>query len=243
MLYVATMQTSNRPRRLTKPFASDAGSGFVRTVPTDAAGGGAASYSLGFPPETFQPVASGGVPPSGQDMNGVLFDVSGWARWLAGGGTAVFDAAFSDAVGGYPLGARLASTNNPAITWVSTVENNTSNPDAGGAGWVIEGTGARDPNIGGGFYQYGPFTINFGNVTQVGGSGVMNVTFARPFPTQPLFFGANNATGGAQPSSWTGIGNVTNNGMSVGMAIAPAGGGAGIPAPAGTAAWWWAVGI
>ena len=128
------MQASQRPRRLSRPFASAAGSGFVRQVPLAAQPGGAASYEQGFPPETFQPVASGGVPPSGADMNGVLQDVSANAMAYAAGMFAQYDSFYANAIGGYPQGAVLAGTTLGTL-WQSTVDNNLSNPDAGGANW------------------------------------------------------------------------------------------------------------
>lgn len=96
------MQLSQRPRRITRPWAVSATGLYTRSVPDAAPAGttGAASYDKGFPPETFQPVGSGGVPPSGQDMNGVLFDMTGLARWVASGGTAVYDSAYAAAIGG-----------------------------------------------------------------------------------------------------------------------------------------------
>jgi len=129
------MQNSNRPRRLVKPFGAVAGSGFIRSVPIAAQPAGAASYDTGFPPETFQPVASGGVPPSGQDMNGVLFDATGNAAWSAAGGIAQFDSAYASTIGGYPMYALLASTTS-GILWQSTVDNNTANPDSDPTGWT-----------------------------------------------------------------------------------------------------------
>lgn len=130
------MQNSNRPRRLIKPWGASAGSGYIRQVPYAAQSGGAASYEQGFPPETFQPVASGGVPPDGKDMNGVLFDLSANLSAFAAGMPATFDAAFATAIGGYPALAILASP-TPGLIWQSTVDNNTTNPDGNGAAnWI-----------------------------------------------------------------------------------------------------------
>lgn len=130
------MQNSQRPRRIRLPFGLNAGSGFITNVPDSGAAAGKASYDQGFPPETFQPVASGGSPPSGQDVNGVLFDATGNARWLAAGGSAMFDASFATAIGGYPAYAMLASTTAGRI-WQSTADNNMTDPDsAGAANWV-----------------------------------------------------------------------------------------------------------
>lgn len=129
------MQNSNRPRRLPKAFGAAAGSGFIRQVPSAAQPNGAASLEQGFPPETFQPVASGGYPPAGQDMNGILFDLSANAQAFAAGMPAMFDASFAAAIGGYPMYAILAST-TPGLIWQSTADNNTGNPDSGASNWT-----------------------------------------------------------------------------------------------------------
>jgi hypothetical protein len=132
------MQSTDIPSRLPIPFANGAGVGFIRSIPTASQipiTDGAASLTDGFPPLCFQPIASGGVPPSGQDLNGILFRVSGWSRWQAAGGPVTFNSDFSTSIGGYPRGAFLQSTVTPGLFFVSTVENNTTNPDLGGAGW------------------------------------------------------------------------------------------------------------
>jgi hypothetical protein len=157
--YAQRMQNSNRPRRLIKPFGAAAGSGFIRSVPNDAASDGAASYEQGFPPETFQPVASGGKPPSGADMNGVLYDVSGNAYAFAAGMPAMYDAAYTSAIGGYPRYALLAST-TPGRFYQSTVENNTTDPDgSGSSGWtavISPSTGGTSSLVANGGYDIQP---------------------------------------------------------------------------------------
>lgn len=133
------MQSTDIPSRFPIPFAEDAGAGFIRNIPVASQIGvtdGRASLTDGFPPLCFQPIASGGVPPSGQDFNGLLYQVTGWARWQAAGGPVTFNADFVAAIGGYPKGAFLQSAVTPGLFFISTVENNSTNPDAGGAGWV-----------------------------------------------------------------------------------------------------------
>lgn len=117
------------------PFANGA-SGTYKTVPIPTASAGASRASLadGFPSNTFLAIGAGGVPPDGRDFNGILFEITGWQRWQQAGGPIVYDAAFSTAIGGYPAGAVL-STNPLGGLWVSTADNNTTNPDAAGAGW------------------------------------------------------------------------------------------------------------
>ena len=127
------MQSSNIPPKFPAIFANSAGAGFIRTIPTTPTGTpGQASLQQGFPPENFQPVAAGGVPPFGQDFNGLLNQITAWVQWMtAGGGVPVYDGTFSTAIGGYPAGAFLQANGNPGHFWISLVDNNTVNPDAG----------------------------------------------------------------------------------------------------------------
>jgi hypothetical protein len=116
------------------PWGNNA-SGTYKLVPIPTASqigvtSGAASLTDGFPPLNFQSVASGGVPPRGKDMNGILYELSGWSRWAQAGGPIQYDGTFAAAIGGYPAGAVLMS--NPiGILWVSTADNNTTDPDGG----------------------------------------------------------------------------------------------------------------
>jgi hypothetical protein len=68
---------------------------------------GAASLTDGFPPLTFLAVTAGGVPPFGQDMNGLLNQITAGVRWEQVGGQPVYNATFANAIGGYPNGAVL----------------------------------------------------------------------------------------------------------------------------------------
>jgi hypothetical protein len=127
------VQASNIPAKFPIAFASSAGAGFTRTVPQNPTGTvGQASLQTGFPPANFNPVAAGGVPPFGQDFNGLLNQITAWNQWVsAGGGAPTFDGTFSAAIGGYPNGAFLSALSNPGHFWISLVDNNTINPDAG----------------------------------------------------------------------------------------------------------------
>jgi hypothetical protein len=71
-----------------------------------------------------------------QDFNGILFQTTAWARWQAVGGLVPYDAAFSAAVGGYPAGGTVLSATTPGRVWISSADNNTTNPDSGGANWL-----------------------------------------------------------------------------------------------------------
>ena len=133
------MQVSSAPVKFNIPFAAQAGSNFTRQIPQAsqiAATPGAASLTDGFPPLCFIPVSGGGVAPSGQDFNGLLNQITAWCQWVAAGGPVLYDAVFQMAIGGYPLGAQVGSVTLPGVSYRSTVDGNTTNPDAGGAGWA-----------------------------------------------------------------------------------------------------------
>ena len=136
------MQLSNRPGKLVLPFAN---SGNKNSIPVASQIGitpGAASLADGFPPLTMTPVAAGGVPPSGLDMNGILFELSAVVRWANAGGGYPFDADFAadSNVNGYPKGARVLRADGSGY-WFNTVDGNTTDPDGGSAaGWVPDFT-------------------------------------------------------------------------------------------------------
>jgi len=132
------MQSTNIPSKIPLPFANSASSTYKNTIPTASQIGitnGKASLTDGFPPLTFQALSSGGVPPFGADFNGILYEITAIQQWQEAGGFFPYDSTFSTAVGGYPKGAILQAAGFGGL-WVSTVENNTSNPDTGGAGWT-----------------------------------------------------------------------------------------------------------
>ncbi len=138
------MQLTNTPAKLVLPFAN---AGAKNTIPTASQIGitaGAASLVDGFPPLTRTPIAAGGVPPSGLDMNGILYELSAILRWANAGGGYAYDAAFAtdSNVGGYPKGARVLRSDGLGY-WFNTTDNNTTDPEGAGAvaaGWVPDFT-------------------------------------------------------------------------------------------------------
>lgn len=132
------MQANQTPTLV--PLAFAAGGAF-NTIPEASQIGtnpGGASLVDGFPPLTRTPIAAGGIPPSGLDMNGVLNLITQSTRWAHGGGRYAFNSAFSadTNVGGYPAGAMLMSADGFG-TWLSLVDNNSDNPDTGpGTKWA-----------------------------------------------------------------------------------------------------------
>lgn len=134
-----------RPVNLTKPFADNAGVGYVRTIPEASQIGitpGAASLTDGFPPLNFLDPTAGGVPPSGQDMNGILKILSQHTAFQGSGGCYRFDSALSTAMGGYPVGAVLQS-NTGISSYINILAGNTtdfnSTPSSIGVSWMPYG--------------------------------------------------------------------------------------------------------
>lgn len=131
------MKQSDFPTKISVPFASGAGNAYIRQIPTASqisTDPGAASLTDGFPPQTFQPLGSGGTPQDGRDVNGILNMTSAVDQAFCAGNWPQFDAAFATAIGGYPAGAVLAGS-TPGQFWVSTADNNTTVPGASGATW------------------------------------------------------------------------------------------------------------
>lgn len=127
-----------QPKLLSKPWASD---GLKNNIPAERDGGlaqEAATYAEGFPSITMTPISVGGKPPSGKDMNGVLYEISAHTVWQNQGGRYRFDQSFCDAIGGYPKGAVLIN-DTLDTEYISLADANTHNPNSGNnAGkWAI----------------------------------------------------------------------------------------------------------
>lgn len=101
---------------------------------------GNAGYDAGFPATNMTPKEAGGIPPFGQDFNGILFDITTAIRYLQAGMQFPYSSSFATAVGGYPLGAIVTRTDGTGF-WRNTVANNTTDPEDFGAGWSPEGSG------------------------------------------------------------------------------------------------------
>ena len=144
-----------QPKLLPKPWASD---GLKNNIPAERSGGlaqEAATYAEGFPNITMTPISVGGKPPSGKDMNGVLYEISAHTVWQNQGGRYRFDQAFCDAIGGYPKGAVLIN-DTLDTEYISLVDANTHNPNSGNntGQWEIHaGKGLKASTIRAGIVQ------------------------------------------------------------------------------------------
>ncbi|MGO4337880.1 phage tail protein [Labrys sp. KB_33_2] len=166
------MKYNQIPAKFPIPWGFNAGGGFINPIPTPsqtAINPGRASLTDGFPPLNFQPVGAGGVPPFGQDMNGILNQITMWNRWQAAGGQARFDAAFAAAIGGYPMSAMLAGSTSGTV-WLNTVDDNVTDPEGvSPAGWINLATQSASISVG----------------TDTGGANVLTANVS-PAPTAYL---------------------------------------------------------
>ncbi|KLP86856.1 tail fiber protein [Enterobacter asburiae] len=133
------MNSSDTPSRITKAFGVN---GLKNTIPVDSStttdNNGVATFDKGFPSITMQPLSAGGIPPSGKDVNGVLYSTTLQQQWQNAGMTYPFSQAFSDAVSGYPKGAIVP---NSVYTgqWLNLNEANGTSPESStgaNTGWV-----------------------------------------------------------------------------------------------------------
>ena len=132
------MNLSDIPSRIAKLFAVN---GSKNSIPVDSSSStlsaGKATYDSGYPPLTMTAISAGGIPPAGQDMNGILYDITRKQQWRDAGGGFPFDSVFATAIGGYPLGAIIPSSDFTGF-WQNTVNNNSVNPEsaATATGWL-----------------------------------------------------------------------------------------------------------
>lgn len=86
------MATINQPNILPSAFAEN---GDKNNIPaTNNGGSGLASWNLGFPPITAQPLSQGGVPPQRNDFNGILNQMSKFLMFIQNGGVFAYNTSF-----------------------------------------------------------------------------------------------------------------------------------------------------
>jgi len=142
------MQISGAPQQLVEAWANG-DSSKTNPIPVPSQQGitpGAASWTDGFPPLCAEPLASGGIPPAKADMNGGLYQMSAVDVWMCAGAGFIYDSAFSTSIGGYPKGSRVLNSSGTGY-WRSIIDNNTSDPDTGGAGWIPDTSGAAVASV------------------------------------------------------------------------------------------------
>lgn len=123
------------PKLIKTPFAAEAAAGYRTDIQeTTGEAPNSATYQVGFPPNTMQSITAGGIPPKGADMNGILYDITDNIVFQTQGGRYGFDSAYATAIGGYPLNAILQLNDGTEV--ISTIANNTNDPNSNMTGWV-----------------------------------------------------------------------------------------------------------
>lgn len=92
---------------------------------------GKADIQTGFPEITMKSARNGGVPPWGQDHNGILYRLSAANQWTQAGGYPSFNQELCDAIGGYPVGSIIQGndTSKPWVLWINQVDGNKVDPN------------------------------------------------------------------------------------------------------------------
>lgn len=124
-------------KKLSTPFAVN--STLRNDVPINATNDqtnkGIVGYNNGWTAINKLPLENGGQPPYMEDLNGVLFDITGNIVDINKGLPQYYDDAYSTLTGGYPIGSRLCLNDNSDYV-VSTIANNTNNPNTNMTGWI-----------------------------------------------------------------------------------------------------------
>ena len=128
------MSFATKPTFVKQAFANN---GIKNTIPDITTNEGYASYDKGFPDITMQPKESGGLPPRGQDMNGILNELSQFNQYQQMGGTYGLDNNILKN-GGYAKNSVVYQDDG---IYRSLVDNNTdnfvNNPSAIDSTWQL----------------------------------------------------------------------------------------------------------
>ena len=98
---------------------------------------GRAGWDQGFSPINLTPVTAGGIPPFGQDMNGVLYDITSAIQYIQAGRSFPYNQDFADAIGGYGKGSLVSLDSDLSVVYKSKVDNNLTPPPS--ANWEVAG--------------------------------------------------------------------------------------------------------
>lgn len=115
-----------QPSAMSVPIAH---SGTRNIIPENEQENGLASIATGFPDITMIAPKNGGLPPRGQDCNGMFYLSTDQKVFLQNGGIITFNQEVSDLIGGYPQGAILdyVGENDSYTKIKSLIDDNTYN--------------------------------------------------------------------------------------------------------------------
>lgn len=117
------------------PFAENASNTykFEITSKNETSDTNKASFEQGFPPITMQDINAGGIPPFGQDFNGILHVITQAIRYTQAGNYPLYDSDFASAIGGYAVGAVVMASDGDL--YKNQLDGNKSNPERR-EGWI-----------------------------------------------------------------------------------------------------------
>lgn len=171
------MNRTDSPAKQSKPFGVNGPR--EPLLSTTPAGDNTASYDAGFPPITMTLKSAGGLPPKGQDMNQILYELSALGRWASTGAKNTFDSTFATAIGGYPSGSYVLGDDLKTV-YRCTTDGTTSNPNSVTTGWAKVAQDIADI-LALGAAAYRGVLGGSGNVTSVGAFS-LGVTGAYQLP-------------------------------------------------------------
>lgn len=151
----------SEPGKIITPWAE---SGLKNTIPPAAnPATGRAGFDQGFSAINMTAKEAGGIPPFGQDFNGIFYEVTNILRYMQAGGQPTFDASLATAIGGYPKGAMVLGSDGVTL-WQSQIESNSADPDIDPSNWGTFDIGLKAQLAApGGASLVGPGTISRDN--------------------------------------------------------------------------------
>lgn len=114
------------PKLIVKPFAKNGQKNVIPENYETSMDSNQATWDQGFGQITMLPVAAGGLPPKGQDFNGILNQISENIVYQSQGGRFKFSPESAESIGGYPKGAILQSDDEKK-EYQSLIDNNKVN--------------------------------------------------------------------------------------------------------------------
>lgn len=136
------MQTLTQPTLLLKPFAQSGDKNTIPEINSDVSNPQLADLTNGFPQITSESPDDGGLPPERKDFNGLGYLTTLYDYFYQAGGTFTWNDTIANAIGGYPLGARLWYTDTNGVTLIlrstkgNNLDNFTQNQSYIGTSWV-----------------------------------------------------------------------------------------------------------
>lgn len=114
------------PKLISKPFAQNGQKNVIPEKYETSMESNQATWDQGFGQITMLPVSAGGLPPKGQDFNGILNQMCETIVHISKGGVFKLSVDYATAINGYPKGAILQSEDEKKY-YQSLIDNNKVN--------------------------------------------------------------------------------------------------------------------